>query len=45
MRGHWNQVNSAIKDALDKVTLAEIAIAHMPLPLHRSAKDMTVPLL
>lgn len=32
MRGHWNRVNSAIKQALDKVTLAEIAIAHMPPP-------------
>lgn len=45
MRGHWNRVNSAIKEALDQVTLAEIAIAHTPLPVHRSNKDMRVPLL
>ena len=42
MRGHWNHVNSAIKEALDRVTLAEISIAHIPLPLHRGSRDVTV---
>jgi FeS assembly SUF system regulator len=30
LRGHWNRVNLAIKDALEKVSLAELAIAHSP---------------
>jgi FeS assembly SUF system regulator len=30
LRGHWNRVNLAIKDALEKVNLAELAITHGP---------------
>lgn len=33
LRGHWNRVNQAIKDALDKVSLAELAITQNPAPM------------
>ena len=32
MRGHWNKVNLAIKQALDQVSLEEIAVTSMPAP-------------
>jgi len=30
LRGHWNKVNLAIKNALDQVSLAEIAVPALP---------------
>ena len=41
MRGHWNRVNLAIKDALDKVSLAELAITQVP-PLSPRGNERTV---
>ena len=37
LRGHWNRVNHAIKDALDKVTLAELALTQAPPALSPGA--------
>ena len=40
MRGQWNKVNLAIKQALDRVSLEEIAVTCMPAPTpHEEALD------
>ncbi|MEM7168855.1 MAG: SUF system Fe-S cluster assembly regulator [Pseudomonadota bacterium] len=32
LNGHWNQVNQTIQQALEKVSLAELAVASLPAP-------------
>jgi len=46
LRGHWNRVNLAIKDALEKVSLAELAIVHGPqdLVVHGPGEELQRPL-
>ena len=38
LRGHWNRVNHAIKEALDNVSLAELALTQTPPPIVSGAK-------
>ncbi len=40
--GHWDRVNMAIKEALDRVTLAELTFTYLPMSAHTPSKQQSL---